>query len=339
MGSLKRSLALTALFVACVGALAGLAPGQARAATAGKVIDRVAAVVNDEVIVLSEVYSLGGEYIEEAVTQGGDTERRSAEHAVLERLIERVLIDQQIAELKLDVTEQDIDRAIDDLARRNGLDRDGLRRELERQGMTWDSYRDELRAQLREMKFQQSVLRPRITITDDEMQDAWLRSGGAGGAEVASVQGVVLAVPAGADATALDALRARAQEAIGKLEAGASFAEVSAAYDEGPYRAMGGEMGKFKRGELVPALDGPVFGAPIGKAVVVETPTALFVLRVQGREKVDSGFDEAKDALAEQIFMARMEDEKERWFQQARRAAVVKVTLPGGDGTGPRPGQ
>lgn len=302
----------------------------------GLVADRVAAVVNDEVIVLSEVYALGGEYIEDAVTSGGPTARRPAEHAVLERLIERALVDQQIVDLKLDVTDNDIDRAIDDLARRNGLDRDGLRRELERQGMTWDAYRDELRAQLRDMKFQQSVLRPRITITDDELQDAWLRSGGTGGGEVSTVQGIVLAVPTGADEAALGALRARAAEAAEKVNAGEPFATVSATYDEGPYRAMGGEMGSFKRGELVPALDGPVFAAALNRAVVVETPTALFVLRVTKRERVQTGFAEAKDALAEQIFMSRMQSEKERWFQQARRAAVVKVALPGGDGTGPR---
>lgn len=330
MGALLRVVrGAAAVFLLALG-------GVAQAQSPGKVVDRVAAVVNDEVIVLSEVYTLGGDYIEDAVTSGGEPARKVAEHAVLERLIERVLIDQQITELKLDVTEQDIDRAIDDLARRNGLDRDGLRRELERQGMTWDGYRDELRAQLRDLKFQQSVLRPRITITDDELQDAWLRSGGASGSDVATVQGVVLAVPKDADAVALDAVRARAQEAIAKLDGGAPFAEIAAAYDEGPYKALGGEMGSFKRGELVPALDGPVFSSPIGKPVVVETPTALFVLRVQKREKVDSGFEEAKDALAEQIFMARMEDEKERWFQQARRAAVVKIALPGGDGTGPR---
>ncbi len=319
----------------CLGVVLTLG-GVAQAQTAGKVVDRVAAVVNDEVIVLSEVYALGGDFIEDSVTTGGASARREAEHAVLERLIERALIDQQITELKLDVTEQDIDRAIDDLARRNGLDRDGLRRELERQGMTWDGYRDELRAQLRDMKFQQSVLRPRITITDDELQDAWLRSGGAGGSDVATVQGVVLAVPKDADTAAIDTVRSRAREAIAKLEGGAPFAEIANTYDEGPYKALGGEMGSFKRGELVPALDAPVFSSEIGKAVLVETPTALFVLRVQKREKVDSGFEEARDGLAEQIFMARMEDEKERWFQQSRRAAVVKIALPGGDGTGPR---
>jgi parvulin-like peptidyl-prolyl isomerase len=302
------------------------------------VVDRVAAVVNDEVITLSEVYALGADYIEDAVTSGGPEFRREAEHAVLERLIERQLVDQEIAALKIDVTDQDLDRAIDDLARRNGLDRDGLRQELQRQGMGWDEYRTELRSQLRDLKFQQGVLRPRITIADDELRDLWLRSGG-GGAEEATVQGVVLAIPAGSDGAAVDAIRARAKEAMAKIDGGTAFADIAAEYDEGPYRRTGGQMGSFKRGELVPALDGPVFSAELGRATLVETPSAIFVLRVQSRQRVQTGFEEAKDQLTEQIFMSRMEEEKERWYEQARREAVVKVVLPGGDGRGPKSGE
>lgn len=318
--------------------LAAMAPARA-ADPAGKVVDRVAAVVNDEVITLSQVYELGQDYIETAVTESGPTTRRSAEHAVLERLIERALVDQAVTELKLEATEQDLDRAIDDLARRNGIDRDGLRRELEREGMTWEEYRTELRAQLRDLKFQQGVLRPRVTITEDELRDLWLRSGGGGAGEEAVVQGIVMAVPKGADEAARAELSARIAAAKSKVEAGVAFSEVAAEYDEGPYRATGGEMGSFKRGELVPVLDTPVFTSPIGQAVVVETPTAFFLMRVTSRKKVDSAFEDARDQLTEQIFASRMEQEKERWFEQARREAVVKVTLPDGDGRGPKSGR
>lgn len=299
-------------------------------------VDRVAAVVNDQVITISEVYELGQEYIETAVTDSGPTMRRTAEHAVLERLIERALVDQEVVELKLEATEQDLDRAIDDLARRNGIDRDGLRRELEREGMSWEDYRTELRGQLRDLKFQQSVLRPRVTITEDELRDLWLRSGGGSGAEEATVQGIVLAVPKDADGATLDALRAKLAEAKARLDTGSAFSDVASAYDEGPYRATGGEMGKFNRGELVATLDTPVFTAPVGQPVVVETPNALFLLRVTSRQRVDAAFEDAREKLTEQIFGSRMAEEKERWFEQARREAVVKVLLPGGDGRGPK---
>jgi len=312
-------------------------PVPAFAAAPGRIGDRVAAVVNDDVITLSEVYDLGTDYIEDSVTKGGEAMRHPAEHAVLERLIERRLVEQQIATLKLEVTDQDLDKAIDDLARRNGLDREGVKAELERQGMAWDVYRGELREQLRDMKFQQAVLRPRVTITDDELRDAFLRTGGSLGTEQATVQGVVIAVAKEGGEASVAAALARAKEAQVKIEGGTPFAEVATAYDDGPTRDAGGEMGLFDRGQLVPALDTPVFAAEIGKSFLVQTPTAIFVLRVTGKTKSEAGLDAVREKLTEQIFETRMEQEKERWYQQARRAAVVRVLLPGGDGKGPSP--
>ncbi|GDX79419.1 chaperone SurA [Deltaproteobacteria bacterium] len=312
-----------------------LVSGSAFAGDLGRVSDRVAAVVNDEVITLSEVYELGGDYVEEAVTGGGESMRHSAEHAVLERLIERKLVEQQITNLHLDVTEVELDKAIDEVSRRNGMDRDQVRAAVEQQGMDWDTFRAEQKEQLRELKFQRSVLQPRVTITDDELRDAYMRAGGSLGGEVATLQGIMVAVPAGADTAKLESVRARAREAMVKVDGGVPFAEVSAAYDEGPTKASGGEMGEFQRGQLVPALDTPVFAAEVNKAFIVELPTALFVFRVTKRHKVDTGLEEVRGKLTDAIFQTRMQEEQKRWYEQARRAAVVRVLLPGGDGRGP----
>lgn len=310
--------------------------GSARAGELGRITDRVSAVVNDEVITLSEVYELGADYIEDAVTSGGEAMRRPAEHAVLERLIERRLVEQQIAALGIDVTEQELDKAIDEVARRNGMDRDQVRTAVEQQGMDWETFRSEQREQLRELKFQRSVLQPRVTVTEDELRDAYLRAGGALGGEVLTLQGMLLGVPRGGDEAAIAAVRARAQEALGKLRAGTPFAEVAATYDEGATKSTGGEMGEFQRGQLVPALDEPVFAATPGAPFLVELPTAIFVFNVTGRSRKDTGLDAVREELTNQLFQARMEDEQARWYEQARRAAVVRVLLPGGDGRGPR---
>lgn len=330
---MRSHLLLAALCLLVGGSLA--AP-PAAAGELGRLTDRVAAVVNDDVITVSEVYELGADFIEEAVTNGGEAQRHPAEHAVLQRLIERRLVEQQIQTLKLDVTEQELDRAIDDVARRNGMDRDQVRAAVEQQGMDWDTFRAEQREQLREIKFQRSVLQPRITITEDELRDAFLRAGGTLGGESATVQGLLLSIPRGADAAALQAVKARAKEAELRLITGESFAAVAEAYDEGTTRASAGEMGAFERGQLVPELDGPVFAAEIGKPFVVELPTAILVMRVTDKKRVDTGLEGARAKLTDTIFAERMEREQERWAEQARRASIVRVLLPGGDGRAPR---
>ena len=321
---------------ACGLALGVLLSPPAQAGELGRITDRVAAVVNDDVITVSEVYDLGADFIEDAVSEAGEGRRHEAEHAVLQRLIERRLVEQQIQTLKLDVTEQELDRAIDDVARRNGMDRDQVRAAVEQQGMDWDTFRAEQREQLREMKFQRSVLQPRITITEDELRDAFLRSGGSLGGESASVQGLLLSIPRGAEPAAVAAVRIRAHEAELRLVAGEPFAAVAEAYDEGTTRASAGEMGDFERGQLVPELDGPVFSAEVGKPFIVELPTAILVMRVKEKKRVDTGLEGARAKLTDTIFAGRMEQEQVRWAEQARRAAIVRVLLPGGDGRAPR---
>lgn len=317
--------------------------GYAHAATAasvapapsGVVADRVVAVVNDEVITLTEVYAFT-DYIEQAaVTPGG---REQAEAQVLELLIERILINDEIKRLKIDVTPQELDWQIDAVARANNMDRDEMRVEIEKTGLTWETYRDELEQSLREQKFGSYVLRPRITITEDEIKDRYLRATNASGAsaEAARLQVVFLGFPAGADDAAKDAVRARMAEIRAQAVGGADFASLSAAYDEAGFGARGGEMGSFRPGELMPALDAVVTATATGDVTpAVETEQGIFLVLVAERRGATEGMAEARNEIMEQIFQERLQDEQLRWFEQARRQASIRVLL--GDPSAPPP--
>ncbi len=298
---------------------------------AGRVVDRVAATVNDDLVTLTEVYELGSSYIDESVRTSGEQSRARAEGEVLEHLIERKLVAQEVSRLNLDVTEQDVDRAVDDTAKRNNLDRDQLRVELEKQGMQWDDYRDEMKESIRDVKFAQNVLRPRITITEDELKDAWLRSQGAG-TEMVELQALVLAVPRTASDAEREGVRARAAAIVAEANGGKPFDVLARAYDEGPYGVNGGEMGRFKQGELVDTIDRAAFSTPVGSIAVVELGTGVMLVRVKSKgteSAAGEDFEEHRTELTEALFEGRMEAEKDRWYQQARRRAVVKVLLPG----------
>ncbi len=293
-------------------------------ASLGSVVDRVLVVVNDEVVTLSQVYAFGGSFIEEAVDRGAS--RVEAERAVAERMIERVLVDQEMRRLQLDVSEAELDRSIDDIARRNGLDRARMREEIEKSGMTWDQYRSELRQTLRDMRFSQAVLRPRITVSEDELMDAYRRAT-AGAPSTARVQALFLAWPS--DPIQADAVRARARDLRAAALGGADFATLSRENDQGPFGANGGEMGSFAPGQLVEALDRAVVSTPTGSvSEPIETEKGLFLLRVAERQAATISFEAARAQLTDAVYEARMADERGRWFQQARREAAVRIVLP-----------
>ncbi len=294
--------------------------------TAGVLADRVVAVVNDDVILLSEVYAFK-DYIEGQAAASSDpaAARSKAEHDVVDRILQQRLVAQEVTRLHLEVSEQEIDRNIDEIAQRNGMDRDQLKLEVQKE-MTWEQYRAELAKGLQEQKFGQSVLRPRINITEDELKDAFIRET-QDAPQVAHVQAIFLSWPVGGDEAAKAAVRTKAAEVI-KLAATGDFAALSKQYDEGPFGAAGGEMGKFKAGELVGPLDAAMQATATGGiSAPIETPQGIFLLKVADRTAGANDFEAMRPKLEEAVFQSRMADEQERWFEQAKRQAAIRILL------------
>ena len=308
--------------------VAAILSGSAEAA----VVDRVAAVVNDDVIVLSEVYDLGSDYIEQKTTAGGGTpaSRRLAELEVVESLIQRRLISQEITRLGLDVTDLEMDRTIDDIASRNGMDRDTLRVEVEKTGIPWIEYKSELRENLRQMKFDEAVIKPRIAVDEDELLDAYKRLVNAADRPmVADLGAIFLTVPSGADDAARAAIRAKAEATRARIDGGEDFAAVAKEVDQGPYGAQGGSMGTYKQGELVGTLDEVAFTLSTGETSrPIDTPQGIFLLHAfKVEQEGAAAFEDVRDTLFGQVYSERIESEVDQWYSGARRQAAVLIKL------------
>lgn len=317
-------------------------------------VDRVAAVVNGEVITLSEVYELGGEYIDQRMGRDGDSSevRRTGELDVLDSLILRVLMSQEVVRLEMQIVEEDVDRAIDDIARRNQLDRDRLQAEVERSGMTWTQYRSELKESLSQMRFNQVVIQPRITVNEDELLDAYRR-------QTASIDlpmivdlgAIYFAGPPlppiedGSDLTedqrlayqrsvdeiqaSRSALSPRLDAVAQRLANGEDFATIAADTDEGPYGTQGGKMGTYRAGELTAVLDEPAFSVDVealSEPIYVEN--GVFLLYVFDRRTQEPpAFESVRDDLFEQVYADRIDAETDVWFEQAQRASAILIKL------------
>ncbi|NOY24841.1 MAG: hypothetical protein GXP62_03120 [Oligoflexia bacterium] len=300
-----------------------LGAGPARAA----IVDRVAAAVNDDIVTLSDVYDLGGDFIEQRAAKG---ERRAAELEVLDTLVRRSLISQEVKRLDIDVTDVDLDRAIDDIARRNNLERERLRTEVEKSGMSWTQYRDELRQSLREQQFNSYITQTRISVDEDELRDAYQRAMAERPEELSVHLGAfVLLFPPGADADQQAAVYAAAQAAADRVNGGEDFATVAAQVDQGSFGSNGGEMGNYKRGELVEQLDQIAFDTPVGQASVpVVTDRGVFVLYPFQRDPIPQPtFEEMREELQNKVYSDRIKDETDQWYQAARRQASVEIKL------------
>jgi len=311
------------LFAAALGLSLAAAPLRA------EVVDRIAAVVNDDLITWTEVYEIGADHIEGGAT-ADPVARRGLELEVLDVLIGRRLVEQEMRRLDMAVGEQDVERALSDIARQNGLDREQLQVEVEASGMEWDAYLAELEENLREMMFNQQVLGPRITIRDDELRDAYRRSTAAlAGPEQAHLQTMLLAFPADATEEQQAEVLAQAVEIRQQALDGSVFADLAAEHSAEPYADRRGEMGTFRQGELVGTLDVPAFATAVGSvAEPIITPQGVFLLHVVTRGQPEApAFEVVKDRLQQQLMELKYEEAREQWEVQMRRRAAVKVLL------------
>lgn len=312
--------------------------GAAEAAEAG-VVDRVAAVVNDEVVTLSDVYDLGADYIVRkcqdpatgAVTPEPCT--TEAELEVLDTLLRRVLIQQELERLDLDVTAADVDQAIDATVRQFQLaDRQALRAEVEAAGKRWDQYREELEEVMRHQTFQGRVLAPRITVSDDEVKDFYQRTARNVKTPTAKVSGLGIGIPPGSTPEQEAEIVEQAQELAEALNAGElTFEKAVELYDVGVAPSFAQE---FTPTSIIEPLAEVVFAAEPG---VVQPPVraatpkgdVLFIVRVdaKGERSEVAPFEEIEAQIRDQLFREKLDEAEEEWYQRARREAAIDIKL------------
>lgn len=293
------------------------------------VVERVAAVVNDEVIALSEIYEIGGEYIAEALSQDTEEEtRRRAELEVLEELVSQELMVQEMLRLGIDVSASDVDKALDDIASRNGVDRERLKGEVERAGMVWASYREGITQELRQMKFDQVILQPRVSTSDDEIEALYRTK--IDEAESGRVlDGIFLPWSEAASFEEPEAFLERLQSALTRLADGAEWAEVVLEFPESPYASKGGRMSSYQRGELVDELETAAWALSLGEVTQpLVTEGGAFLLRYA--EEAPPQIPPMESILPQlqgELMMRKIESEREVWLVQARRKASVEIKL------------
>jgi len=323
-----------------VGLVLLAALGSVESAEAG-VVDRIAAVVNDDVITLSEVYDLGAPFIQQRCSKVNKSGSSSvvtciaeAELEVLDSLIMRRLIRQKLADVGMAVTPEEIDQAIDRIIRdENFSDRETFKEAVTSQGWTWETYRSELQQQIQQMKFNQAFIMPNVQITNDELRDAYNRTTRQFASEPRRTL-EALSVALDPEATEEERVQIvmKLAEVSKQLNAGerdwmATITEL----DSGVYAGRKGAMGSFKASELIAELSS-VFEQEIDtiSAPMVVGASVMLIKVVGESEGAVRPFDEVADTLRQQLFQERSAEEVEKWYQFERRRAAVRILLEKG---------
>ena len=303
-------------------------------AFAGEVVDQVVAVVNQKLILQSdvdEIIALVGEKELEGLAGdalSGATRELTAD--VVEGLIGQELMEQAMDRGGVEVGDREVESAISDVARQNKMSVPELMEQLERQGMEPKQYRVEMRKQIRQYRFMELEIRSRVSISEEDVRAHFKQSMAASTPIPAwRLQRILLAIPKDADEAARTKISDEAAVLMTQLREGKDFAEVARVRSDDPgTRDAGGEAGIFKKNDLSASFSESLEAAELGEVVRIDTPRGIFLLRVA--EEVDAGqadFEEQRTALTRALHEEAMERELELWTAEQRRQAHVELFL------------
>jgi peptidyl-prolyl cis-trans isomerase SurA len=283
---MKRLLALLLpALVLALPAQAQLLPNaSSNAAPAGQVqrLDRIVAVVNEDVVLQSELDNAVRAIQQQYASQPGQLPPLDVlQKQVLDRLILMKLQLQKADDQGVHVSDSDVDQAVAEVAQQNKMSADQLRTEVERNGEDFAAFRQQLADQLTVQRLHQSVVHDQVSVTDSEI-DNLLASPTykAGEVHLAHIQ---ISIPGGADAAAIQAAAAKAEEAIKAVQGGMDFHAAAIRYSDAPDALDGGDLGWRRMDEIPPAFADTVANMKPGDvSSALRGPTGFHIIKLEG---------------------------------------------------------
>lgn len=217
-------------------------------------LDRIVAVVNDEVITRQELARRYDETVRNLERQNTPLPPRAAlEKQLLERMITELALMQHARGTGIRVDPAQVERALQRIAAQNRMDLPTMQAALERQGQSLDSVRSTIRNELLIARARERDVDNRLMVSDSEIEGYLQTQAQQGVENEYDFSHILITVPENASPEEIQARRTRAEEVLAQLNQGADFAQLSASYSDASNALQGGAFGWRAEGKI-PAL-------------------------------------------------------------------------------------
>lgn len=245
------SLASVRLLLSCMLLVAVTASAE-ELSSSGVLLDRVAAVVNDGIVLQSDL-DQQSQLITDRIQQQGQQPppRDVLRQQVLERLVLQELQLQRADRLGIQVTDEMLNTALTDVAERNNIKFSDLPAALEQQGVDYRNYRDEMRKEMVLTALRQRDVYSRIYVSPRELDQCVVkRKGSPAETQEYNLGHILVAIPESADTAQVAERTARAEGIYERAQAGEDFAQLAIAYSDAGTALEGGALGWRNAGQL-----------------------------------------------------------------------------------------
>ncbi|WP_145139637.1 peptidylprolyl isomerase [Pseudomonas duriflava] len=290
-------------------------------------LDRVVAIVDNDVVMESQLKQRVEEVKQNILRRGGSVPPDSAlQSQVLERLILEDIQLQMAERNGIRVSDEELNQAVATIAQRNGLSVAEFRQALARDGLSYEDAREQVRRELLISRVRQRQVAQRIQVSPQEIQN-FLASdlGRIQLAEEYRLANILVPVPDNASAATTQAAGQKAEQLYRQLRQGGDFAQLAIAHSAGDNALDGGEIGWRKAAQLPPPFDQIVSDMNVGDVTEpVRVPGGFIILKVE--EKRGGGSSVVDEVHVRHILLKpneiRSDDATRRLAQRLRERIV-----------------
>lgn len=286
---------------------------------ATEVIDRIVAIVNDDIITLSDF----NKYIVSLPVQTVEINKDQA----LNDLVEQMILTQEAAKLGITVTDAEIDRSIENVKGRLDMSDEQMNEMLTKQNLTTEQFRNQWRLQILSGKLVSTLVKGRIAVTDEEIKDLYKQYyGEIENADEVEIAHILISFDASEEQQALQ----KANKVAELAKSGSNFSKLVSEYSDDTFsKDKEGMLGYFKKGELVSELEDVVSVTEVGKTSgPVKTISGFHIIKVLDRKTLDeSSVDQYREQLRQEIYKQKVTEELEKYIDGIRENAYIEIKL------------
>ncbi len=302
----------------------------------GIIVDRIAAIVNGDVITLSELEGWAQPLVqkytnEEMIKEEIETKRQEIFAQVLPQLIDDRLAQEEAEKLGIKVDEQEIERALDQICEDNHINRDQLSEKLTSEGHTLEEYKKELKQQIERAELINAQVRAKIVVTDEQVKEYLKKHPIRNSADdpLYIMQHICAKFEEG-NSESREEARKRIEEAHNALREEEVFEEVARRYSDLPSGQDGGYLGAFTLKEMAPFVKQAVVNLEPGDfSDIVDTQMGWQIFRL--KEIVQSGQTDLDSAqikkIRKKLYSEQINARFEEWLGELRSKSTIQILL------------
>lgn len=298
-----------------------------------EVVDRIVAVVNDEIITLYDLNKELKPYEENIKALGYDADKTretlfKLRSDLLSKLIDRKLTDQQIKKNNIDVSSKEIDRAIERIKEMRSYTDEDLRAGLAEQGLTMEEYRESLKQQLLRSNLVNREIKSKIVVTTEEIEKYYnTHQEKYAGKTKYHIWNIAIQFSQFANDTEKQMAYQKMSTVLSQLKQGRSFKSIVSETPNTPGTPKGTDLGLYQLDELSADLQSVVSGMSAGQySSILSFASGYQIIFVEEILTTDlKAMDDVRNEIQEILYNEAVNDRYNSWLTALRERSHIKI--------------